>query len=181
MDQNDYFAPHRYTPPEKRSPNTRALIVLAIIIGAIALLAGAGYIAYSRANQLLTKRSAEQAQANAVEIPAVAVHVGKALKWRELARFDWEASVDHPRPTMCIGEFDGDGRDELLLIDYQGQTQLIGLDGSSRAVKDAKWLALAQFQAWDYDRNGTAELVPGTLFFAYQPKVNSYVRIRGVG
>ena len=181
MDRQDFFAPVRYEPKRKPPRNTKGLIVAALLLCGVVVVSALGYFIYTWLQAGAAKRAEEERKVMSVEVPPAAVEIGKPLKWRELAHFDWQISFEHPRPAVVIGEFDKDGNDEVLLIDYAGKTQIVDMDGKKREVPDAQFKALAQYQAWDCDRNGVCELVPDTLFFTYQPKVKSYVRIKGTG
>jgi len=182
VNRQDYFTPVRYEPPQRTPRNLpkppRGLWIVLAAALVILAVGGGVFLMFQRQQQ---RSAAETAAARDVTIPPAEVLQGKPLKWRTLASFDWEADIDHPRPVFCTGRFSGGAADEVLLIDFAGATQIISLDGKSTTVKDAKWGALAQFTAWDVERDGKCELVPDTLFFAYQPKVKSYVRIRGTG
>ena len=181
MDRQDYFAPARYEP--RRKPPRRvgpAGVVLLVLLG-IGLAGLAAYGVGILVQAGAARQTAAEEKLTAVVIPPAKVITGKPLKWRELERYDRAVSREHPRPSYAVGEFDGDGSDELLLIDYEGPTTIFELAGGRREVPQAKWRALALYEPWDYDRNGVCELVPSTLFYFWQPKVKSYVRIRGAG
>jgi hypothetical protein len=156
MDGQDYFAPARFQPPPRRSP----WILLRWLLLGLALVGLAFGIWYGIQHLLVGSMRAQMSSI----LPAAGVKVGEPLEWRELAR----------RPLATItgtgtmgglfaDDFDGDGDQELLVIGPRGQSLLYEADGTSKAVGVSGIDFMMGGVSWDYDRDGTAEIVVPTI------------------
>jgi hypothetical protein len=177
MQSGDYFATIKYEapPPPDPSRKRKVIIILVIIVGVLILagLGGAGVLKF-----LKQKEQSMQAEAAKVEgMPPAAVLTGQARKWRTLASFERATGEGQPRPGLAFGQFSKSGGRQALLIDFINDVKVISADGKAKRVHRGAWLAMAAFLGWDFDGNGVDELVPNTLFFTYEPKVEAFVRI----
>jgi hypothetical protein len=114
------------------------------------------------------------------ELQPAGVPVGEPLKWRTLANFEAEASLDNPRPGMVVGDFSRDKSDDVLLIDWMGETQIIQTSGKSRTVKGDIWPAIFEFTSWDYNRDGCCELVPSNYGFVWVKEKEGSINCFGI-
>lgn len=174
MDQNDYFAPVKFSrEPLPKKPHTTLVMYIvagAVIVGVFGGLAWSVFAAISAAKIQFAGTYLE-----AETIPAAGVRIGEPLAWHELATFDWEVSGDRPRPNIVLGEFNDAPGGDILMINLAGMTDIIEPDGTRTSVEHPKWQAVSTFASWDYDSDGVAELVPTAALYYYQPKAKSYV------
>ncbi len=104
------------------------------------------------------------------EPPPATVVKGEPLQWRELASMERDASIDRPRPGVVVGEFTKDRSDDVLLIDWLGDTKVIQPSGKVAAVKNGEiWPAIFPFMPWDYNRDGIDEVVPTNFGLIWTP------------
>jgi len=179
MDQNDYFAPVKFSQEPQGEPGIKRFMRLLAMLAVIAGLTVVGLLVWTVWSALsAARRDFAMTYERATTIPAAGVRTGQPLAWRQLATFDWEVSTDQPRPNIVLGEFNAQPGDDILMINLGGMTDILSPDGSRTSVKDPKWQAVSTFTSWDYDDNGVAELVPTAALYHYQPRAKSYVTIR---
>jgi hypothetical protein len=114
-----------------------------------------------------------------IEVPPAGVLVGEPLKWRTLASFPADTEEEKPTPGIVVGEFTKDKLDDILLIDWLGQTEIIQPSGKRTPVKGEIWPAIFSFTAWDYNRDGCCELVPSNYGLIWVPEKEGSVKWQG--
>lgn len=113
----------------------------------------------------------------AIDVPPAGVLTGEPLAWRELAYWPEEASLERPRPGIVTGEFTGDDSGDVLLVDWMGDTEIIEHGGQRHKVDSDIWPVIIGFTAWDYNRDGVAELVPENYGLIWVPEVQGTVKV----
>jgi hypothetical protein len=157
MSYQDFNTPVRYEapPPKPRGPILKWLLIVIALVAVIAC--GVFGISKYLSNSMRRQLSAL--------LPPAKVVVGNQLAWRVLAK----GQVGLPGQIGMLGglfvaDFDADGDDEVLRGSPIGRSKLYEIDGSFKEVG----LTGAQFMmggiAWDYDRDGRAEIVAETMY-----------------
>ena len=94
------------------------------------------------------------------------VLTGTPLAWRQL---DTMLSFGPFPDKLLVGDFEGDGDDELLYVaDDDLGTKLFEVSGASQQLSGYQRNRITQFISWDYDRNGVTELVRSDLTAAFE-------------
>jgi hypothetical protein len=88
--------------------------------------------------------------------------VGQRLSWRELYKHPTAFKSLGSARDMFVSDFDADQEDEVLLIQYTGQGDLLELDGTRTAVRIGGDAPFASALCWDYDHDGRSEIVETT-------------------
>jgi len=155
MGHQDYFAPVHYEPPP-RTPRRfpRWIIIVAFVVIAAV---GLGYAALWYLGRVFSSQMKEM-------LPAAAVAIGQPLSWRELDR----KTMANPLSAGMLGglfvaDFDGDSDQEVLAIQPHGKSSLYKADGSKSLVGISGFEFMLGGVSWDCDRDGTAEIVTGTM------------------
>ena len=118
-----------------------------------------------------------EAPAAAIDLPPAGVLTGEPLAWRTLASFPPEASLEKPRPGIVVGEFTKDSSEDVLLVDWMGDTEIIQASGKHTKVDSDIWPVIIEFTAWDYDRDGCCELVPDNYGLIWVPEAQGTVKV----
>src|SRR4051812_21211438 len=85
--------------------------------------------------------------------------VGEALRWRVLAK---SSMLEDTSGGLCVGHFDADDDEELLLLG-KAHSRMYNANGSSSSISLHGAVFMSGLTAWDFDGNGIDEIVPDPL------------------
>jgi hypothetical protein len=179
VSQPDYFSQAKWEPPPK--PPRKPLGLLPFIVGAVLLLLGGAAFAFPKLIEWNEQRLAKLEASLEFHTPAAKVVTGEPLKWRTLATFAQAGTREDPRPEIVFADFNRDQRHDIFMLDFKGKSKVLQPDGSSQTIK-GQWDVVTRFYAWDYERDGIAELIPHSVVNAIVPVTpTSFAAVRLCG
>ena len=157
MDYQDYNTPVKFNAPAPEPGRRPVIPKVLVIIGIGIVVVVVVYYGVMAAIGSYINHAMSQS------FPPARVVTGTSPNWRVLEKPGGIGLMGYNPGGFVIGDFDGDGDEEILKIAVKGRSLIYEADGSRTTAGINGQEFIIQLVAWDYDRDGIAEIITPTI------------------